>query len=119
MFANFPVSPRTHQTLFSRFGTAFSGNDFWKGMAYVDMLFASVSRLIGLLSLFACSTLTITQHLGWCRRYRFASSSAPGHTTPAPRSPASPAAGCHEPDPGGNDGRCQNRSGRACRQGRG
>jgi len=46
--------------------TAFSGDDFGKGMTNVDMPFASVRRLIDLLSLFACSMLTNTQHSAWC-----------------------------------------------------
>src|SRR5258708_37376457 len=45
----------------------FSSSDFWEGMLHVDLLFASVRRLVSLLSLFTCLPFTSTQLSGWCR----------------------------------------------------
>jgi hypothetical protein len=66
VFAHFRLSHQPYSPLFPRFGTAFPGDDFFKGMMSVYILYTSGSRLISLFSLLACSSLTPTQLSGWC-----------------------------------------------------
>src|SRR5713226_2681503 len=60
------VTTGAPSSLFSE-RSRFFWQGLWKGMLHVDVLFASVRRLVSLLSLFACLPLTFTQHSGWCQ----------------------------------------------------